>query len=418
MTLLAPLWLGVGLAAALGVLALHFIARMRPPAMTFPTARFVPDLPARAASRAPRPTDKLLLAMRALAALLLGLAFAGPIVTPSRAPLVRVVMLDRSAATADPDSAARLAASLLREGDVLVSFDTTTAARVWEDGAAIPESRQAPGDLAAALLTGTREARDAAPRADSVEMILIAPLVRASWSEAVLPLRAEWPGALRVERVAAASGDSLVPRVRIDGEPDDPIRATFALLGRPSDAAALVRVLRSTAPAADDSAWARDTGGVLVVWPAATDAGDDGEPSGGVVANGAIAVGPWSRLTIAEGRVIARWADGSAAATEVLAGRGCVRSVGVGIPPAGDAALSAGAQRIAAALTGPCGAVGNSALVPDSLVRRLAGSGGAVPGRRLVRAGASTAPATPWLIAAALALLVGEWLLRDRRRVS
>jgi hypothetical protein len=249
-------------------------------------------------------------------------------------------------------------------------------------------------------------------------MILISPLDRASWSEAVLPLRAEWPGAMRLERVAAAAGDSLAPSVRIDGEPDDPIRATFALLGRPSAAAAPVRVLRSGAPTAADSAWARDSGRVLVVWPDATDSGDDGAPSGGVVANGAIAVGLWSRLTIAEGRVIARWSDGGAAATEMSLGRGCARSVGVGVPAAGDAALSAGAQRIAAALTAPCGAPGSSALVPDSLVRRLAGSGGSVPGRALVRAGASTAPATPWLLAAALVLLLGEWLLRGRRRVA
>ena len=50
MTLLAPIWLVAGAAAAFAVLALHFIARQRPAPMTLPTTRFIPDKPARAAS--------------------------------------------------------------------------------------------------------------------------------------------------------------------------------------------------------------------------------------------------------------------------------------------------------------------------------------------------------------------------------
>jgi hypothetical protein len=204
-TFLAPLWLGVGVAAALGVLALHFIARMRPAPMLLPTARFVPDLPARAASRAPRPTDLLLLALRAAAVLLLGLAFAGPIAQPARVPVARIVMLDRSAAVADHDSAATLALSHLREGDVLVPFDTTATPLRWTAGTTLPEPRQAPGDLTAALLVALREARELAPLADSIELILVSPVDEAAWSAAVLPLRAEWAGGIRVERIAPPS---------------------------------------------------------------------------------------------------------------------------------------------------------------------------------------------------------------------
>ncbi|HSJ64730.1 MAG TPA: BatA domain-containing protein [Gemmatimonadaceae bacterium] len=414
MTLLAPLWLGVGIAAALGVLALHLIARMRPAPMLLPTARFVPDLPARAASRAPRPTDVPLLLLRAAAAILLGLAFAGPLVTSSRTPLARVVMLDRSGAVADPESAATLAASLLREGDVLVAFDTVAQAVAWRADAVVPDARQAPGDLAAALVVAIATARDLAPRADSVELVLVSPVDQAAWSAAVLPVRAEWTGGIRLERVAAAVVDSAVLQIFVDGAADDPLRATVALLGAAGPASSGVWVSRDSATGAD-SARVSESGGVLVVWPRDAAADSSGSGAGAVIAGDVVAVAPWTRAALPAGRAIARWVDGGPAATEAALGRGCVRHVGIGIPEAGDAALAPATLRLVRALAAACGDPGRTAPVHDSLVRHLVGAGGAVPGRRLVRAGPATSPATPWLLAAGIVLLLVEIVVRDRR---
>jgi hypothetical protein len=49
------MWLAVAGVAALGAVALHLLTRQRPRATPLPTARFIPDRPARAPSRAIRP---------------------------------------------------------------------------------------------------------------------------------------------------------------------------------------------------------------------------------------------------------------------------------------------------------------------------------------------------------------------------
>jgi hypothetical protein len=419
-TLLAPIWLIAGAAAALAVLALHFIARQRPAPMTLPTTRFIPDKPARAASRAPLPTDLLLLVVRALVVLLLGLAFAGPIVRPTRVPVVRIVMLDRSGAVAAPDSAAVRAEAMLRPGDVLVPFDTVATAVAWSEGDRVPAARQAPGDLAAALLVAQREARAAAARADSIEMVLISAIDAAAWSAAVLPVRAQWLGPIRVERIAGAAADTIARRPELRAEGDDPLAATVALASGSARAERVVRLVRD-APDAADTAWARDSAGVLVHWPAVvtasdTDAAAAPRRSGAVISGDVVAVAPWTRGAVPAGRPIAWWADGEPAAAENTLGSGCVREVVIGVPRAGDVALSAAAQRLVRALTGPCGAPDRLGPVADSLVAKLAGDGALVSGTRLVRAGVQTSRATPWLLAAGLALLLVEWMLRRRVR--
>lgn len=420
MTLLAPIWLLAGAAAALAVLALHFIARQRPAPMTLPTTRFIPDKPARAASRARRPTDVLLLLVRALAVLLLGLAFAGPIVRPARAPIVRIVMLDRSGAVAAPDSAAARAVAMLRPGDVLVPFDTVATAVAWTEGHRVPPARQAPGDLAAALLVAQREARAAAARADSIEMVLLSPIDAAEWNAAVLPVRAQWPGTIRVERLAGAATDTIARRIDLRADGDDPLAATVALASGSARGAAVVRLVRD-APNVADTAWARDSAGVLVHWPAVVMSSDRDSTvasrgSGAVIAGDVVAVAPWMRGTAPAGRPIAWWADGVPAASEKALGSGCVRAVVVGVPRAGDVALTAAAQRLLRALTGPCGVPDRLGPVTDSLVAKITGDGELVSGTQLVRAGVPTSRATPWLLAVGLALLLVEWMLRRRVR--
>ncbi|HUF30695.1 MAG TPA: BatA domain-containing protein [Gemmatimonadaceae bacterium] len=418
MTLLAPVWLIAGIAGALGVLALHFIARQRPAPMTLPTARFVPDMPERAASRAPRPTDVLLLLMRAFAVLLLGLAFAGPLLGPQRVPLARVAMLDRSSAVATPDSARAAALMLLRPGDVLVPFDTAAAAVHWVEGDSITGPTAAPADFGAALLVAMHEARALSPGADSIELVLISPIDASSWSAAVLPIRHEWPGRIRVIRTPGAAVRSTGGAIALRAEAGDPLAATVALLGDTGQAGGgPVRVVRD-APTAADSLWARDSGGALVQWPReAVATGSSAllsSGSGAVVARDVVAVAPWQRRAVAQGRAIAWWADGSPAAVETPLGNGCVRSVAVGVPEAGDVALARSTQRLVRALTASCGAPAPAGPVSDSIVRQVAGTGPLVAGTRLLRAGTTESAATPWLLSAGLALLLLEWLARRR----
>lgn len=417
MTLLAPVWLFAGIAGALGVLALHFIARQRPAPMILPTARFVPDVAARAASRAPRPTDLPLLLMRVLAALLLGLAFAGPLLRPQSVPLVRVVMLDRSLAVAAPDSAAAAALMLLRPGDVLVPFDTAVRVVSWAEGATISPPTAAPADFGAALLVAIREARSLSPRADSIELVIVSPIDAASWNPAVLPIRDEWPGRIRVVQTPGPLSDSTGSAIEMRAESGDPLAATVALLGAAGENdIGHVRLLRDT-PTAADSSWARDSSGALVQWPRDSATSLNSAPlpgSGAVVAPNVVAVAAWQRGALPEGRTVAWWADGSPAAVENPLGGGCVRSVAIGVPEAGDVALARSTQRLLNALTSPCGTPTPAGPVADSIVARVAGNGPLVAGTRLVRAGASHSAATPWLLGAGLVLLLLEWMARRR----
>jgi hypothetical protein len=384
--------------------------------MILPTARFVPDVPARAASRAPRPTDLLLLLMRAFAALLLGLAFAGPVLRPQRVPLVRVVMLDRSVAVSAPDSAAAAALAHLRPGDVLVPFDTAVRVVSWAEGDTVATAIGAPADFGAALLVAMREARSLSPRADSIELVLVSPLDAGSWNGAVLPIRDAWPGRIRVAQTPDAVQDSMVRRIELRAEAGDPLTATLALAGGAGESGTgRVRLVRDT-PTAADSAWARDSIGVLVQWPRDS-AGLDSAllpGSGAVVARNVVAVAAWQRRQLPGGRAVAWWADGKPAAIESPLGGGCARSVAIGVPEAGDVALARSTQRLLNVLTSPCGTTAPAGPVADSIVERVAGSGPLVAGTRLVRAGAHRSPATPWLLAAGLALLMLEWMARRR----
>src|SRR5690349_15626990 len=98
MTLLAPLFFYLGLGVAAGVVALHFIVTRQPPSSPLPTARFAPEGSVRVTTIA-TPTDRWLLALRVLLALVIGTAFARPIVVPERRPVARVVLADVSRAS-------------------------------------------------------------------------------------------------------------------------------------------------------------------------------------------------------------------------------------------------------------------------------------------------------------------------------
>jgi hypothetical protein len=424
-SVLAPVWLVVAGAGALAVAALHFLARRRPRAAPFPTARFVPDRAASAAAPSARPTDLLLLAMRALAVLLAGAALAGPVRSGDRVPVARIVALDASASVADPAAAAARAAALLRDGDLLVRFDSGArvvagrAADSLRAAAPAPSAPGAPGSLSAALVAARRAAPRIARRADSVELVLVSPLAAEEWDAATLPLRALWPGRLTIERVAAARPPEGAARAIAPSlDDDDPLSATVALLG--TGARAEARVARGALSAAD-SAWAREAGRVLVHWPADPAAAGwerraRPDTVGAVASGGVVVVAPFARAAEPPaGRAVARWVDGAPAATERALGAGCVRAVAVPVAAAGDLALREPMRALVRRMAEPCGVVRALEPAPDSLVAALAGAGALAPASTLRGPRESRSPATPWLLGAALLLVLAEPLARRGR---
>jgi len=91
-----------------------------------------------------------------------------------------------------------------------------------------------------------------------------------------------------------------------------------------------------------------------------------------------------------------------------------VRSVGIGVPLAGDAALQSDFLALARTVLGPCLAQGAWPAAGDDLLNTLRRDGAAAPASAL-RAGDDASPIVPWLLLLALALLTAEtWARRTR----
>ncbi len=412
MSFLAPIWLGAAVLGALGVVALHLITTQRPPSMMLPTARFVPEGDSRASSRAARPTDLPLLLLRCAAILLLGAAFAGPVSRTRGAALARVIVVDRSRG-ALPD-VRDSALALVRAGDVLVLFDSSAV--VVTDGAADSlrsrtfVSTPARGSISAALVAAQRAGRDLARRADSVELAIVSPLTSDELDAASAATFARWPGRARFVRTAPARTTPAVVTL-VSDEADDALRPPIAALNaRAAHGAAFaaVRVVRR-APLHADSVAARDSAVAIVSWPRAGSAPTSAE---GVWAGYATVVAPFVRLSLPPGgRTVGRWADGERAAAEWPLGRGCIRAIGVGVPVAGDITLQPAFTAVAQALLAPCYPSQTSTAAPDSIAKLFAHPGGAATAT-VLRASDESSPLAPWLLGAALFLLIGESFVR------
>ena len=114
-------------AGALGTLAVvHMVSRSRPGPVPFPTARFVPDRAQLARVRAWLPSDALLFALRSLAIIAVGAAFAVPVLTPPSGSVRRIIAIENSRAVASPAEARDSARALARPGsaDRVFVFDT------------------------------------------------------------------------------------------------------------------------------------------------------------------------------------------------------------------------------------------------------------------------------------------------------
>jgi hypothetical protein len=347
-TLAAPGFLAAAFAVAAAVTALHLLVLRPPPASRLPTARFVPPAPSVVRRRETWPQDRWLLALRVATILLAGLAFAGPALGARRVQSARIVAMDLSAPSAH-DSATRY----LRASDILIAFDTT--ARVLP-----PESLGASGapgrtsSLSAALIAARRVA--ARLSADSIDLVVISPFTGSELDAATSAIRAQWPAAIRLVRVAARPAPVHHAAVH----------------------------------------WSPPVGTVDTVGAVATEA--------------IVAVAPFTRARTyhaPDGDVIARWVDGVPAAVERPLADSCERDIAIGMPGGREA------DRLRSALTDrPCGGSGDTAPMPDSALREFAGSGayGATFGPS--GGGAGDRALMSVLLVLACAMAIAEWVIR------
>ena len=266
--------------------------------------------------------------------------------------------------------------------------------------------------------------------ADSVELVLVSPLAAEELDAATSAIRAAWPGRVRIVRLTGASGPAA--RVSIDvrnATVDDPVRVAASLLPRADTASGGTRFVRVDrgAPESADTMWAK-LGGAVVRWPAALDSSgwharahvDSAQAVvAGDIAARAVVVTPFRRgVDAPSGRVVARWADGSPAATERKLMAGCVRDVAIPLPRAGDLALRESTRRLVAALAAPCNGIVDPTPAPDSVIAALRGSGPLVATRTLAARTAPPGALTAWLLAAALLLLLAEPFFRRARATA
>jgi hypothetical protein len=230
-----------------------------------------------------------------------------------------------------------------------------------------------------------------------------------------------WPGRIRLVAVAGRTDSLEKPSgIRVSGAIDDPVAVAVGLFGR-SGADTTVRIVRGT-PTSADSAWAAAGSRVLVRWPAA------GAPpgwqrravidtTGAVVASGAAVVFPFERRwrpdsTSRGDLVVARWTDGDPAALERPLGQGCIRDVGIPVPAVGDLVLRPDFARLLRTLTVPCRMSGAHQSEGRADPALLAGSGGLAPRQAIRPLEAIATPLVPWLLGAALALMLLELFIR------
>ena len=420
MTFLAPWAMLAGVLGAAGLVVLHLVARQRPAAYPLPTARFVPDRRTLVSRISQRPHDLLLLALRVLLVLSAAAAFARPVLTSRRSARARVLVLDRSSVVADAGDALRKAREIAVDGAttrlvIMDSTATTLAAgtAALDSIARVPVARCCSvGSLSAALVAARRAASELGARADSVELVILSPLVERQWDAATDSLRRMWPGAVRVVRVGASADSSAV--ASLDHAVRDADVLGPALSGRAvSPSSSAVRVVRGP-PSPADSAFAR-AGGVVVRWDSIGTR--RAEPQGVAMGDDVIVARVGRSVVAPVQLVLARWADGAPAAVEQSIGRGCMRDVGIGVPVAGDLPLRPAFQRMVHGLTDGCeGARLRVGPALDAVrVARLGGVGGAASGAALASGVERPTPIAPWLLGLALACALAELVLRMRR---
>ena len=396
---LLPGFLYAAGAVALGVVVLHLLVTQQPKSDVLPTVRFFPDVVARSTSITIRPSDLWLLLLRVLTILLIGAAFAQPQLKPDHRSVTRLVAVDLSRAVANPAQLADSARAYVAGAAAVVLFDSqsrevapSAAADSIAALSARPAATRPRGALSPALVTALRAASRLREGADSLDLVIVSPFVREEADAATPAIRALWPGRVTLVRLAAATGVSSQA---------------------PAGERAVVR------PRIE---WA-DSGATTTWVPRARM-----DTIGAVRAGDAVLVFPfvrrWQLAAVQDTaarentRVHARWSDGEPAAVERVVGAGCVRSLAIPMPTAGDAILRPEFVRFVEALAAPCGAAHDFSPMPPELMTALAGGPRLAPSSALTPRATRMTPLVPWLLAGALLLALLELLVRRRHRSS
>ena len=423
MTFLAPAFLFASMAVAAVIVGLHFIVTRQPRAGILPTARFVPDTRATAVAASPRPTDLLLMFIRMLIVLAAGAGMAKPVLTPSRAPEARVILVDVSRSARDSLATRDSVRSYYRDGDAVVVFDSSTrvlAGNIADSiGALRPSIKR--GNISAGLIAALRAGSSLRDRADSLELVIVSPFAKEELDAATDTIRTLWKGRATLVRIPVPAADIItVPgKLAIAADASDPLQVSVELAGKTMKVDALV----DRRPAHTDTR-PRD---VLIEWPAST------RPRyaipravkdtvGGVMAFESVVVAAFDRQwsypqdSLSGAEVIARWVDGEPAAVEKPDGTRCMRSVAIPVTPVGDLVIRHEFVRMVAALSRPCASKTSLILADPSAVAKLAGQGSLAPRNAFQPITYKRSELAPWLFGLALAAAIGELFVRRRGR--
>lgn len=377
MSFLAPGFLVAAVAAACGVIALHFIVTRRPRAHTFPTARFVPEAPTAARVRSIQLSDLSLLVIRILTILLAGAALARPIFPLHRERIARVIAADVSGAVASLKETRDSVRILFRPGDAIVVFDTAARSIVSPESIAVSRRTPRSGSISTALVAALRAGAGVKQGADSVELVIVSPVTSSERDRATKRIRALWPGRARLVQVTAEStAKSLLPRAQLSNFLST-ARPPFAVARSQVDTASAAVMQNHVIVASFERRWR------------------------------------FTAESLGRARVIARWADGEPAAIERDSALGCVRSVAIPIDSAGDLLLRPSVIQFRASLDVPCRSAASKS---DTALRNmLIGTGRLARSAQFSQPADIESPLSRWLAALAIVLAIVDILVRRMR---
>jgi hypothetical protein len=429
MTFLAPAFFWGALAAATGIVALHFIVTRQPRASILPTARFVPDSAATATSRNATPSDLLLMLLRVIIVLAAGSALAKPIITPHRAASQRVFVVDNSRAVASASEPADSVSRLYRAGDQIVVFDSSARTFVSNglDSLHAMKTSTARGNISAAVIASVRAASAIRDRADSLELVIVSPFLDEERDAATDSIRKLWRGRARLVHVAARrdSAASAQSQIDIRSASGDGVAIAVSLASK-APTPGTSRIVRS-ALTSDDSTWAALADHVLVVWPA-----NDRPPfavvrspvdqSGAVVIDSASVIAAFTRRwtfpsdSLRGVRIVARWADGEAAVVEKNLGSGCIRSVTIPVANVGDLVIRPEFVALLRGIASGCGGSVSTKPIETAAMSSLIGPTTLAPSGSFAARTDLSSPFAPWLLSIALAAAILELFVRGIAR--
>src|SRR5260370_22370388 len=115
--------------------------------------------------------------------------------------------MGRSRGVANASEAADSVKRLYRAGDAVIAFDSTAHAFGAKsfDSLSVARRVDARGNISAALIASLREASTLRAKVDSMELVIVSPLLDEERDAATDSIRKLWPGHARFVRIAARS---------------------------------------------------------------------------------------------------------------------------------------------------------------------------------------------------------------------